>query len=116
MLRALVQTGEIRELKSRWSVFFRESQERGDLYAATMLNAFYMTMIKLAGNEQPDSEAELEAVAGPGSKESFNLQHSNAFESLIHIHLYRSDFSKAWLLHRVGLAPLRRARCFCESG
>ena len=27
-----------------------------------MLTAFYMTMIKLAGNEQPETEAELEAM------------------------------------------------------
>jgi hypothetical protein len=89
--------GEIHELKERWSVLFRESQERGDLYAATMLNAFYMTIIKLAGNEQPGTETELEAVLDRGSRGSFNLQHSAAFESLIHIHLYRSDASRAWI-------------------
>ena len=96
LLRALVQKGEIRELKDRWSVFIREAQERGDLYAATMLNAFYRTMIKLAGNEQPETEAELEAVLECGSKGGFNLQHSNAFESLFHIYLYRSDITTAW--------------------
>ena len=61
-----------------------------------MLNAFYRTMIKLAGNEQPETEAELEAVLECGSKGGFNLQHSNAFESLIHIYLYRSDITTAW--------------------
>ncbi len=95
MLRALVQMGEIRELKERWSVFFRESHERGDLYAASMLSAFYMTLIKLAGNEQPETEPELEAVLDEGSRGSFNLRHSNAFEALIHLYLYRSDSSRA---------------------
>ena len=54
--------GEIAELKRRWTGLLRESQERGDLYAATMLTTFYMTMIKLAGNEHVESEAELEAT------------------------------------------------------
>ena len=61
VLWALIQMGEIAELKRRWTVLYRESQERGDLYAATMLTAFYMTMIKLAKNEQVESEKELEA-------------------------------------------------------
>ncbi len=95
MLRALVQMGEINELKERWSVFFRESNDRGDRYAATMLSAFYMTLIKLAGNEQPETETELEAVLEQGSSGSFNLSHSNAFEALIHLYLYRSDVSRA---------------------
>ena len=80
MLRALVQMGEIRDLKERWSLFFRESQERGDLYAAGMLSAFYMTLHKLAGNEQPENEPELEALLEDGMGETFNLRHSNAFE------------------------------------
>jgi eukaryotic-like serine/threonine-protein kinase len=95
LLRALVQMGEIRELHARWSVFFRESQERGDRYAGTMLSSFYMTMIKLAGNQQPESEGELEAELEGSEVESFNLRHSNAFEALIHLYLYRSDVSRA---------------------
>ncbi len=97
VLRALVQMGEVAELKQRWSVFSRESHERGDLYAATMLNAFYMTMIKLAGNEQVATEPELELTLARSTPRTFNLQHSAAFESLIHISLYRSDISSAWV-------------------
>ena len=116
MLRALVQTGEIRELKERWSVFFRESQERGDRYAANMLSAFYMTMIKLAGNEQSDSEAELEAVLATGTNEVFNLQHSNAFESLVHIPFLPKRLRHGLGTFRVGLArEVTPARCCCES-
>ena len=97
MLRALVQKGEIRELKDRWSVFFRESHERGDLYAATMLSAFYMTMIKLAGNEQPETEGRARGACSSAARTAtFSLQHSNAFESLFHIYLYRSDITTAW--------------------
>ena len=97
MLRAMAQMGEIRELKAQWSVFFRESQERGDRYAAAMLTSFYMTLIKLAGNQQPETEGELEAVLEKGDAGSLNLTQSNAFEALIHLDLYRSDPSRALL-------------------
>ena len=40
---------EIAELRRRWTVLYREAQERGDLYAASTLTTFYMTIIKLAG-------------------------------------------------------------------
>ena len=43
-------------------MLLRESQERGDLYAASILTTLYMTMIKLAGNEPIETESELEAV------------------------------------------------------
>ncbi len=36
VLWALMQLGELAELKRRWTVLYRESQERGDLYAATI--------------------------------------------------------------------------------
>jgi hypothetical protein len=95
LLRSLVQMGEIRELNARWSILFRESQERGDRYAATMLSSFYMTLIKLAGNLQPETEIELETALEQSASGSFNLRHSNAFEALIHLYLYRSDISRA---------------------
>jgi eukaryotic-like serine/threonine-protein kinase len=96
VLSALIQMGEVAELKRRWTVLYRESQDRGDLYAATVLTAFYMTMIKLAKNEQVESEKELEAFVDRRDLRRFNLQHSSAFSSLIHLYLYRGDVSHAW--------------------
>jgi serine/threonine protein kinase len=96
VLWALMQLGEVAELKRRWIVLYRESQERGDLYAATTLTAFYMTMIKLANNEKLESERELEAFVYRRDERQFNVQQSSAFESLIHLYLYRGDISNAW--------------------
>ncbi len=96
VLWALIQRGEIAELKRRWTVLYRESKDRGDLYAATTLTAFYMTMITLAKNEPIESERELEAFVDRRDKNRFNLQHSSALESLIHLYLYRGDVSNAW--------------------
>jgi eukaryotic-like serine/threonine-protein kinase len=96
VLWALIEMGEVAELKRRWTVLYRESQERGDLYAARVLTAFYMTMIKLAKNEKVESEKELEEFVDGRDLRRFNLQHSSAFESLIHLYLYRGDVSNAW--------------------
>ncbi len=95
VLWALMQQGQFAELKRRWTVFYRESQDRGDLYAATMLTASYMTMINLAANEPVESEREFEAAVDRHDGQ-FNLQHSSALESLIHLYLYRGDISRAW--------------------
>ena len=92
---ALVQRGELAELLRRWSGLFRESQERGDLYAATLLTTFYKTMINLARNESLDSDAELEAAVDRRAERGFSLQNSAALESLIHLYLYRGDISRA---------------------
>jgi hypothetical protein len=96
VLWAAVQMGEIAELKRRWSGLFREAQERGDLYAGKMLTTFYMTMIKLAANEPLESEPELELAIDRRQNRTFNLQHSSALESLIHLYLYRGDISRAF--------------------
>jgi eukaryotic-like serine/threonine-protein kinase len=95
-LWALVQLGEIAELKRLWTVLYREAQERGDLYAATTLTAFYMTIIRLAGNEIPEAEADLESLLGRRDGRAFNLQHSSALDALVHLDLYRGDVTRAW--------------------
>jgi eukaryotic-like serine/threonine-protein kinase len=97
VLWALMQLGEVAELNRRWTVLYRESQERGDLYAAATLTTFYMTMIKLAKNEQIESERDLTARVDRRDGHQFSLQHSSAFESLIHLYLYRGDISNAWV-------------------
>jgi len=96
VLWALVQRGDLVELGRRWSGLLRESQERGDLYAATMLTTFYKTIIKLARNESLESETELEAAIDRRHDHGFSLQHSAALEALIHLYLYRGDINRAW--------------------
>jgi hypothetical protein len=97
VLWALFQRGELAELQRRWSGLYRESQERGDLYAATMLTTFYKTIIKLARNESLESEAELESAVDRRHDRRFSLQHGAALESLLHLYLYRGDISRGWI-------------------
>jgi serine/threonine protein kinase len=96
VLWAIYQMGDLAELRRRWTVLYREAQERGDLYAAGMLSSFYMTVIKLIANEGPDSEAQLEAAASPAPGHSLTLQNSSAFDALISLYSYRGDFNTAW--------------------
>jgi serine/threonine protein kinase len=96
-LWTLLQMGELSELRDRWTVLYRESQERGDLSAATVLTTLYMTMIKLAANEPFDRQHDLEAALVRRKGQEFNLLHSSALEALVHLHLYRGEISKAYL-------------------
>jgi hypothetical protein len=95
-LWGLFQMGEIAELRRRWALLYREAQERGDLYALTTLDAFYATIVKLAGDERPDSEARLESLLGARGGQRLNLQQTSAFDSLMHIDLYRGETTRAW--------------------
>jgi hypothetical protein len=127
-LWALFELGEIAELRCRWTVLFREAQERGDLFAASQLTTFFMTLIKLASNEIPEPRAELESMLSSREDGRFSLQHTTAFDSLIRIDLYRGDISRAWtrvntvwpeysrsMLLRIQMVRIRmlelRARC-----
>ena len=94
-LFALFQRGEIAELKKRWSILFRESRERGDLYAAAMLSSLYMTLIRLADNEPVEHESRLQATLDSSQGSTLNLQHAAAFDALFHLDLYRGEPARA---------------------
>jgi len=98
-LWALIQMGEMAEVRRRWTVLSRESRERGDLYATSKLTTFYMTMIQLAGNQLIDSETEIELESAVNHPKGgrFNLEHSSAFDSLMYLNLYRGDITSAWV-------------------
>ncbi len=95
-LRALFEMGQIGEIGRRWTVLHRTARERGDPLAVTNLTAFFATMIKLAANQRPETEAELESFLNARGNRPVNLQHTAAFDSLIHIDLYRGDVTRAW--------------------
>jgi hypothetical protein len=100
VLWSLNQMGEMAELKRRWNVIYRESRERGDLYATSKVTTIYMTMIQLAANQPIESESELESAVDRRSGTAFNLEHSSAFDSLTHANLYRGDITGAWVRMR----------------
>jgi len=95
-LWALMHMGQIAELKRRWSLLIREAQDCGDLYAATTLTTFYMTMIRLADDDSTGIEDELEDVMNQWTRRGFFIQHSTALRSLVHLDLYRGRVDAAW--------------------
>ncbi len=93
---ALFQTGNLAELRRRWTVLSREAQERGDRYAAANLNTFYATILRLAVNELPENEASIEASLAARHGRTFSLPLVSASDALTHIDLYRGDVIRAW--------------------
>ena len=95
-LWALMQMGQIAELKRRWTLLIQEAQDRGDLYAATTLTTFYMSVIRLSEDDSTGIEHELEAVMSQWTRRGFLIQHATAFRSLMHLDLYRGRVDAAW--------------------
>ena len=94
-LWALFQRGDVVEFKRRWFALYRESRERGDLYAATMLSTLYMTLVKLMDNEPIDFESRLESILADRQDRTLTLQHAAAFDALFHLDLYRGEVGRA---------------------
>ncbi|MFO0892737.1 MAG: protein kinase [Isosphaeraceae bacterium] len=95
-LWALQHLGRIRELRERWSVLWKEAQRRGDLYAATTLTTYFMTMVRLADDDTSLIEDDVSTAMVPWSRQGFLVQHSTACRSLVHLDLYRGRVDRAW--------------------
>jgi hypothetical protein len=97
-LWGLVFLGDLNALRQRWPVLIKEARERGDLYAETTLNTFYMTMLRLADGDDQEPERELDAMMKRWTRRGFHVQHSTAFRARFHLLLYRGDVNAAWNL------------------
>jgi eukaryotic-like serine/threonine-protein kinase len=95
-LWGLVHMGDLNTVRRRWPVLLKEARDRGDLYAATTLNTYYMTMLKLADGEDQEPERELDQVMNHWTQRGFHIQHSTAFRARFHLLLYRGDTEGAW--------------------
>ena len=95
-LWATTHMGDLAALRRRWPVLLQEAQERGDLYAITTLNTFFMTLLRLADDDPEGARRELAAVMGRWSHRGFHVQHGNALRAEVHIDLYRGDGLAAW--------------------
>ncbi len=97
-LWGLVFLGDLNALRQRWPILIKEARERGDLYAETTLNTFYMTMLKLADGDDQEPERELDMLMKRWTQRGFHVQHSTAFRARFHLLLYRGDITAAWNL------------------
>ena len=90
--------GDLNSVRQRWPILIKEARERGDLYAETTLNTFYMTMLKLADGDDQEPERELDMLMKRWTQRGFHVQHSTAFRARFHLLLYRGDITAAWNL------------------
>jgi eukaryotic-like serine/threonine-protein kinase len=97
-LWGLVFLGDLNAVRQRWPILIKEARERGDLYAETTLNTFYMTMLKLADGDDQEPERELDMLMKRWTQRGFHVQHSTAFRARFHLLLYRGNISAAWNL------------------
>jgi hypothetical protein len=109
-LWATAHMGDIAEIRRRLPTLLQEAQERGDLYAATTLSTYVMTLLRLADDEPEAARRELVAVIDRWSQHGFHLQHSNAFRAHVHIDLYSGASLAAWGRFRHQWAAHRRAQ------
>ncbi len=108
-LWATTHMGEFAELRRRWPLLLQEAQERGDLYAITTLNTYYMTILRLADDDPQGALRELEEVMARWSHRGFHIQHATAMRAYVHVDLYRGDGPGAWARVR------RHARAYRRS-
>ena len=94
-LWALYQMGRIADLRRRRSLLDREARARGDRYATRALGTFYATLIRLAADDPPGPESSSGMVAAARGGGRLNLQQTPAFDSLMHIDLYRGEVHSA---------------------
>jgi eukaryotic-like serine/threonine-protein kinase len=97
-LWGLLHMGDLNAVRQRWPVLIKEARERGDLYAETTLNTYYMTMLKLADQADQEPERELDMLMKRWTQRGFHVQHSTAFRARFHLLLYRGDTTAAWKL------------------
>ena len=97
-LWGLSPLGDLNAVRQRWPILIKEARERGDLYAETTLNTYYMTMLKLADGDDQEPERELDMLMKRWTQRGFHVQHSTAFRARFHLLLYRGDITAAWNL------------------
>jgi serine/threonine protein kinase/tetratricopeptide (TPR) repeat protein len=93
---ALMYSGDLINLSSRWKKLLKDSVERGDLYATTILNGAVMTTIYLAGDMPDKALEDLKVAEDAWPREGGHVQHHSFVIARTNINLYRRDGVAAW--------------------
>jgi serine/threonine protein kinase/tetratricopeptide (TPR) repeat protein len=109
-LWATTHMGDLATLQRRWPVLLQEAQGRGDLYAITTLNTFFMALLRLADDDPDGARRELAAVMGRWSHRGFHIQHGNAVRAEVHVDLYCGSGAAAWARMRQHWGAYRRSQ------
>jgi len=87
--------GDLSQLAKRVPALGRESEARGDLYAATNLNTMFRPFMDIVAGRPDLARADVEDALTRWSRQGFHVQHVNGFCSLASADLYDSDPERA---------------------
>ncbi len=93
---ALVNLGELREVKIRTMRLIADAEQRGDLYTAVNLRASHPIAAWLAANDEDGARRHLREAMAQWSKTRFLVQHWQAMLWEAEVDLYAGDGARAW--------------------
>jgi hypothetical protein len=95
LLYALMNLGEIAELRRRLPLVLATAREQGNRYLTTDLRTA-MNIAWLIDDDPERARAEVDEAMREWSQESFVLQHYYALQARTHVDLYTGDGPSAW--------------------
>ncbi len=95
-LWALTHLGDLNALRNRWAGLVQEAYGRGDQYAVTTLNTYYMALLRLADDDPVPARQALDQVMQRWSHHGYHIQHSAALRAATAVSLYEGQGDEAW--------------------
>jgi len=96
ILISLAYLGELKDLAQRLRVYLRSAEERGDLYAATLLRTSEANLAWLAADDPAGARREAQAAVAGYSPKAVILQAYLDPLAQGRIDLYEGDAARAW--------------------
>jgi hypothetical protein len=109
LLFSLALLGELAELRARGARYVREAEERGDLFASTLMRLGPMTNAWLAQDDPDGGEADAERALAQWSHRAYHQQHFFGTTGLAAYALYRGDPTRGTAILDEDKAPLERS-------
>lgn len=97
-LRALIQTGDLHEIRLRLPGYLKDVRDKGDLYAEVNLRSRATWVIHLADDQPSLARRELEEAVKLWSQRGFHIQHYWHLTGKVETALYEGDALGAWRL------------------
>jgi serine/threonine protein kinase len=108
-LHGVVQLGEMSELAKATTEYLQEAEQRGDLYAATLLRLGLLNIMWLVEDLPTEARQECEDAIAHWSNRGFHTQHADYQWALTQIDLYLGNGEAAWQRVRQVWPELERA-------
>ena len=93
---SLFYQGEIAELSRRVFFFLKESQERGNLYGATVFRTGFANIAWLAADDTNGARRVLSEALSQWSREGFHVEHYLGMQAEAQINLYTGESCTGW--------------------